>query len=256
MIATPDILPNNLRIVKEWKEKTTEETANALSVNRSYISILENSKANMSGSIAVSIMDYFQCTFAQLFEMHQTMSLEYSKEIYSDRIAKILITKEELIAYKNGDIINIVKKVEEDFKKYNLTGQIDRIEELSVEDISNEKIMLTLKVIILDTIVEMKEFDLSLSKDTNIELYKNLLERGFMEDELFSIKYIENFLGISSEQTQEAIGLSSEGYEEVLSGEKKIPVKIMWRLVKFFKVPLESIMNIKQYKKIITPIDL
>lgn len=256
MIKTPDILPNNLREVREWKNKDTEETAIALGVNRSYISILENSRANMSSSLALSIMDYLDCTFAQLFDMNKVMSLEFSTEKYSERITKIIVNEKELTDFHNDNIIDVVKMLEKELSQYNLPGQIHKIEEISSEEITPEKILLTIRVIIVDTVTEVLDFDLNISEDMNVDLYKTLQKRGFEEEELFSVHFIEEYLGISREDTQRAIGLSEEGYYEVLSGEKRIPVKIMWRLVKYFKVPLEYIMNVELYRNKITPIDL
>lgn len=250
MIKTPDIIPNNLRSIRETRGRGTDETANALGMNRSYVSILENAKANMSGETALNIMNYFNCNFATLFEKEGKHLLEHSTETFNYQLTKIIITQKQLAEYRSGDIIEAVKMIEKEFKKYNIPGSVHDLEEVSCEEISGtEKLALSLKVTVVESKVDLVEFDLGLTYDINLELYKKLKDRGFKDNEYFSIKFIENALGITEPKTQEALGLSEKGYLDIINGEKRIPVKIMWRLVKFFKVPLEMIMNIPLYRE-------
>lgn len=252
MIRTPDIIPSNLRVIREMREKGTEETANALGMNRSYISILENAKANMSGETALRIMEYFDCSFAELFNKTEKVSLELTTETLKNHPTKIMMTAEEFESFMQGDIMNAAKTIEKEFKESNVKGSVYDInpQDSTSEKIENtDKLLVRVVVKMAEPKVEMVEFDMNISDGLDIQLYKALKERGFKENELFSIDFIHEYLDMDPSETKEALGLSSKGLEEILSGEKKVPVKIMWRMVKHFRVPLEMIMNIPDYKK-------
>ena len=250
LIRTPDVLPNNLKLVRELRNKSVEEIASAIDVNIAYIYMLENFKANMGSSVAISLMDYLDCSFSQLFDMGGYRTLEYTKEIFTDRIMKLIVTSKILKEFRSNNIISVVKMIEEELEQYDLPGYIYKIEEISTDEIKPEKILLTLKVIIAEPITEFIDFDLDLSKNANNVLYRALIQRGFGEYELFSVNFIEDYLGVNRVETQKAIGLTKDGFSEILAGEKRIPVKIMWKLSKYFKVPLETIMNVPLYRKI------
>jgi transcriptional regulator with XRE-family HTH domain len=250
MIRTPDIIPNNLRNIREMKGKTMDETATALGINRSYMSILENAKANMSGETALKIIEYFDSSFAALFGQQGVMKLPYTTETLKTQPTKILLTKEEYQQFQAGDIIKAVKLVEQEFKKLDLPIDLADIEEISSEPVDgSNKVIVSIKATISEPTEEIGEFDMNLSSNMDLDLYRALKDKEFKNNEYFNVYFIENFLGIDKEQVQEAIGLTEKGYYEIFEAEKKISVKLMWRLVKFFKVPLEMIMNVDLYKK-------
>lgn len=250
MIRTPDIIPNNLRNIREMKGKTMDETATALGINRSYMSILENAKANMSGETALKIIEYFDSSFAALFGQQGVMKLPYTTETLKTQPTKILLTKEEYQQFQAGDIIKAVKLVEDELKKFNIPGVLSDIEEISSEPVDgSNKVIVRIKATISEPTEVIGEFDMNLTSNMDLDLYRALKDKDFKNNEYFNVYFIENFLGIDKEQVQEAIGLTEKGYYEIFEAEKKISVKLMWRLVKFFKVPLEMIMNVDLYKK-------
>jgi len=250
MIRTPDIIPNNLRNIREMKGKTMDETATALGINRSYMSILENAKANMSGETALKIIEYFDSSFAALFGQQGVMKLPYTTETLKTQPTKILLTKEEYQQFQAGDIIKAVKLVEQEFKKLDLPIDLADIEEISSEPVDgSNKVIVSIKATISEPTEVIGEFDMNLTSNMDLDLYRALKDKDFKNNEYFNVYFIENFLGIDKEQVQEAIGLTEKGYYEIFEAEKKISVKLMWRLVKFFKVPLEMIMNVDLYKK-------
>ena len=250
MIRTPDIIPNNLRNIREMKGKTMDETATALGINRSYMSILENAKANMSGETALKIIEYFDSSFAALFGQQGVIKLPYTTETLKTQPTKIVLTKEEYKQFQEGDIIKAVKLVEQEFKKLDLPIDLADIEEISSEPVDgSNKVIVSIKATISEPTEEIGEFDMNLSSNMDLDLYRALKDKEFKNNEYFNVYFIENFLGIDKEQVQEAIGLTEKGYYEIFEAEKKISVKLMWRLVKFFKVPLEMIMNVDLYKK-------
>ena len=250
MIRTPDIIPNNLRNIREMKGKTMDETATALGINRSYMSILETAKANMSGETALKIIEYFDSSFAALFGQQGVIKLPYTTETLKTQPTKIVLTKEEYKQFQEGDIIKAVKLVEQEFKKLDLPIDLADIEEISSEPVDgSNKVIVSIKATISEPTEEIGEFDMNLTSNMDLDLYRALKDKEFKNNEYFNVYFIENFLGIDKEQVQEAIGLTEKGYYEIFEAEKKISVKLMWRLVKFFKVPLEMIMNVDLYKK-------
>ena len=250
MIRTPDIIPNNLRNIREMKGKTMDETATALGINRSYMSILETAKANMSGETALNIIEFFDSSFAALFGQQGVMKLPYTTETLKTQPTKILLTKEEHQQFQAGDIIKAVKLIEDELKKFNIPGVLNDIEEISSEPVDgSNKVIVSIKATISEPTEEIGEFDMNLTSNMNLDLYRALKDKKTKKNEYFNVYFIQDFLGITEEQVQEAIGLTEKGYYEIFEAEKKISVKLMWRLVKFFKVPLEMIMNVDLYKK-------
>lgn len=64
---------------------------------------------------------------------------------------------------------------------------------------------------------------------------------------LYNIKYIQEHLGLSQDFIADSLGISKTGYLNLIMGYQKLSTKLMWRLVKLFKVPLETIINIPLY---------
>lgn len=73
------------------------------------------------------------------------------------------------------------------------------------------------------------------------------------EETINNIEFIMNFLkenrNINYDNIWELLGLTYNGYINLIRGNQKISTKIMWKLVKLFKVPLELIINIDLYIK-------
>lgn len=248
MILTPDIIPNNLRTIREMKSKTTEETAKAIGINVSYMSILENAKANMSGRTALKMIHYFDSSFAAMFGQPGIMKLTFTTEEITSQPTKIILTKEEYDCFQEGNIFEAVKLVEKEFKNYNMTGSLHDVKEISSENLEGlDKVLVSVEVTISKPTTNLMEFDMNLTNDINLELYKALREKGFDKGEHFNLNYIEKQLNMSKEEVQKALGLTERGYNQIFEAKKDISVKIMWRLVKLFKVPLEMIMNIPLY---------
>lgn len=313
MINTPDILPNNLRIIRQMRGKTTDETANALGLNRSYISVLENDKANMSGVAAISIMNYLNTNFFQLFEKEESIFLDYTEKELKNHRLKILTSIDNLPYFQENDIINVVEIIQKELDELNINGKVFEFEYMGHTKIeAANQVYILINVTTSEEITTKKEFDLRLSSNLNTDLFKALVAKGFERkaelivdkdnfkidndhivlnknyrivqkdnlseitnvinidsnkcditynnkneiksvkfnvilEDLYNIDFIEKFLGLTPEEIQEVIGISENGYNEIFSGNQKISTKIMWRLVKYFKVPLEYIINLKLY---------
>lgn len=249
MIRTPDILPNNLKTIRETRGKGTDETAEAIGMNRSYVSVLENGKANMSGEVALKIMEYFNASFAQLFHFADPVTLEYTTDTISTQLTKIILTQKEYDQFKQGDIIKAVKIIENEYKENDVPGSVHDIIEVSSEEISKKKVVVQLKVLMKEPKVEKLEFDLNIVDTIDKDTYMALKQRGFGKNELFSIDFLKSLLNVTDKDISEALGVTLDGYYDLISAKKKMSVKVMWRMVKFFKVPLEVIMNIPLYRE-------
>ena len=103
------------------------------------------------------------------------------------------------------------------------------------------------------------------NSDGSIKLYKseeddiNLISFTALEEDMTNLKFIENYYekheNLDKTKIPELLGLSVPGYSNLLHGNQKISTKVMWRMVKLFRVPLELIINIKKYTEEIYQID-
>lgn len=81
-----------------------------------------------------------------------------------------------------------------------------------------------------------------------------------LEEEINNIKFIEDYYekyeNFDNTKIPELLGLSASGYSNLVHGNQKISTKIMWRMVKLFRVPLETILNIKKYANKVYQIEI
>lgn len=316
MIKTPDILPNNLRVIREMKDKTTDETAQALGLNRSYISVLENNKANMSGKTAIAIMQYFDVNFYQLFDMEKDMELDYTIKKLTDNILYLTVPKDkvEVLKIKDINLMEALEFIKEGLLKKGIDEDIHEFEYIKQSDSEIEgMVTVTMKVTTSRDKVLTETFNIDFANEIDSNLFEALVHRRFKEtkeiilkrndfsiedglivlnkhydivknniientntidlksglckvnvdkndeivtisfnaqvENLYNIKFIENYLNLKQDVTESELGISNNGYINIVNGNQKISTKIMWKLVKLFKVPLEYIVNINLYSE-------
>lgn len=68
-----------------------------------------------------------------------------------------------------------------------------------------------------------------------------------LEPEINCLKFIEKYKNLDPKKIHTALNLTYNGYTNLVNGNQKISTKVMWRMVKLFKVPLELMINIDKY---------
>lgn len=318
-IPVPDILPNNMKKIRLMNKKNIADISNALCFKKSYISLMENSKANLSGKAAMLVMEYYNVSFYQLFDIEDKVVLPYTTNTYETINLEIEIGNQYIDLSNSRNIAIFDDAITQKLNFLEIDGLVSNFDILkTIELKGTETSIVFLSVTLLKKTTVDKEFDINFFKEMNLELFNTLAQKGFAEiedvrlkendfivsgdivtlnkqynivkdihskdyvttnclsinandfkiiksynneikeieirvvTESFSnIKFIENFLNIKSSDTKTALDFNTSQYNALLKGEQKLSTKTMWRLVKFFKVPLELIVNIPKYRSVL-----
>lgn len=322
VIEVPDILPNNLKKLRIMTNKTTNEIADAISLKNSYITTIENQKANMSGITAISIMVYLDVSFYQLFDIMKTIKLPYTTNDYENTVVRIIVDNKYLknIDEKKDEKVNTNNMLyihEEISKRLKLLNKeegikrFDLIETSPVDKNEDNLVVAAFDVVLLRKSIKEIEFDINFSAEMNYDLFEELTQKDFEEkkeitlnkgdfeiiedkilitnydnilkrgkfkniNETYDIKddvklcydenknlesikinigyevknhfkYIEKRLGMTPLDVQNALGVTQKSYYQIINGSSMLSTKMMWRLTKLFKVPLEVMFNVPYY---------
>lgn len=309
LIKTPDILPNNMRQIRAMRNITIAELSTALSLNHSYISILETFKANMSGITALNIMKQLNANFSQLFDIQDKVTLPYTIDSHELLTIKISIHAKYLDQTNRMNMIEVEEILDKHLKNKNIKGDISKFKIIKHDKIGDQDIVnATVEVELLHQKEVKETFNINFFKETNYDLFEDLHLRGFSEerkvtldaksftiqdgkvhilntdsldkvgflfhkevpvidikdvvftndkkgnvetinfDLLFTkennIEYIQEYLNLSSKDVQVALGIGETTYNNLLKGNLRLSTKLMWKMCKLFKVPLEQIINV------------
>lgn len=278
LIETPDILPNNMKILRIMRGKTITDIAKALSLYPSYISVVENCKSSISSITAFKLMNYLNVNFEQFFDMKQTMRLPFTVECYENVLVSLNINKCYIEITQPQNMIYIEEALNIELKNKGIEGKIDAFEVKDKKQIDEILLDVTFDVRLLKQQQIEKEFNINLLSDINYELFLKLNEMGFTRKKVipiddikedlinliekaklktkeFEVSYeamnnieiIQEHLDLSSQEVQTALGITEKTYEKIINGSQKLPLKVLWRMVALFKVPLELIINIPLY---------
>lgn len=183
-IPVPDILPNNLKHIKNMRNKTSDNIAEATGLKNSYISILEHNKTNMSGISAISLMNYLDVNFYQLFGFEEPQVLPYTTEklkvIKLETLidANILKNEEDNLYLIDEIISSELKKTykftqEEGIKEYKISNKIPTD--------NKDKFLVEFEITLIVKDTEMKEFNMNFLEEIDANLFKLLSTKGFNE---------------------------------------------------------------------------
>ncbi|MBO8160589.1 MAG: transcriptional regulator [Thermosipho sp. (in: Bacteria)] len=87
--------------------------------------------------------------------------------------------------------------------------------------------------------------DVTVIEDTKKR--KNRIKFKAITKELNNLKAVRTLTRLTIQEMHTALGLSYNGYVNLEQGNQKISSKVMWRLVKMLRVPLEVIINVDEY---------
>lgn len=183
LIKAPDILPNNMRQIRVMRGISIEELSSALSLNHSYISILETFKANMSGLTALNIMKYLGANFTQFFDVKEKLKLPYTIDTYEDIEVKTNICAKHIDITNTRNIIHIEEHLEKYLKNNNIDGKIVFFDIIEKDDNQNQDIInATLNVTLLKQTQVEEEFNINFFEETDNVLFEKLYYKGFTEE--------------------------------------------------------------------------
>jgi len=336
-IPVPKVLPNNLKQIRQIRGLTLQEAAKMLNVHPFFLSSVENGKNNLSGKITISILNLFDVSFEQLYDVRKELVLDYVEE-YKDKVTvEVILNKSEI----KSNPVKVEEKILDELLKKNINAQVYAYNIIDKkETIKSDTFLCTVDLELITQRTTKKKFDINFFRDSNIELTEILLEKGFYpqpqnielnkenfkvvdnkiylnreykinkgnesintniihidnfifngeneysspdgniklykdkddnieiitfmalekdEEDMNNLKFIENYYekheNLDKTKIPELLGLSVPGYSNLLHGNQKISTKVMWRMVKLFRVPLELIINIKKYTEEIYQID-
>lgn len=326
LILVPDILPNNLRIIRDMRGLTIKKVAEDLKIDRNFLSAVEVCGKNFSGKTTIRAMKYYDITFYQMYDVKGTRILPY---VFYEPIElacsiKIDITDDKAEYDSEKELLENISFTSKEIKKaieevinmeYKKVGKVDNYV-VNKKYLDNNVMILEVSVDYLEQKTEQREFHINFVENENKQLEDMLRFRGFpltiekqtinidginakIEDDMiifnrkykFSIsddpkeyielneislddsrikverkrnkivsvsfnsvrreinnlKAIRTLTNLSIDEMHQSLGLSYNGYINLELGNQKISSKIMWRLVKMLKVPLELIINVDEY---------
>ncbi len=202
-ILVPDILPNNLRIIRDMRGLSLKEVADALKIDRNFLSAVEVENKNFSGKTTIRALKFYDISFYKMYDVKEkrvasvtdyfdnifrtTLSfdtydlfngnLKLSDEKQAQSIINIALTEKLEQLKENNLIINSINnvakknKVEGTYEEFNIIGS-------SYKD---NKVYLDLEVTFKEKRTEEREFDINFVRNENLQVSDMLRYRGFPE---------------------------------------------------------------------------
>ncbi len=197
-VLVPDVLPNNIRVIRELRGNTVKDLANEINVDRNFFSAVEQESKNFSGKTTITTMKAFGINFYRMYDVNDireckvtddfptiiTKSLSFEQESFfkafnrNKRSKDIFYIDIDTKLLKDNILFNKeIKKISEENP---LLGEYFDFELI---DKKKKGKLITLKVNIILTKNETRKmkFDINFTRNENIKLTDTLLEYGFPE---------------------------------------------------------------------------
>ena len=208
-ILAPDVLPNNLRIIRDIRGLSLKEASDALQIDRNFLSAVEVGNKNFSGKTTIRALKFYDISFYKMYDVKEkrttnvtdyfenifrttltfdpkdllNVKLKLLDEEYMQNIINITLTDEVEKLMQNHLIISSINKVA---KENNVKGTYECFN-LIGSSYKNKKIYLDLEVTFKEKRTEQREFDINFVINENLKVVDMLTYRGFPE----TIRYIE-----------------------------------------------------------------
>lgn len=338
-ILVPDVLPNNLRAIRDMRGLALKTVADALKIDRNFLSAVEVQSRNFSGKTTIRAMQYFGITFYKLYDVKKIVTTDVTDYTENEFNITLSFSVEDFfneieIKVDFNDINDFLDQtfVEQKELLNNHPMIIDAINERASEKVAGflqdykiekyfynantKNLLLELEVVFQEQYTISADIDINLVKNEDTELTNHLAEYGFpdtirsverfidgekvklegkylhfhepfrfsvdgtlenfkekdkininegnvsiryedgvpvyarfkcIHKDINNLKYIRSLKEISIEEMYKALGFTYNGYINLELGNQKVSTKIMWRMVKKLRVPLELIINIDEY---------
>jgi transcriptional regulator with XRE-family HTH domain len=202
-ILVPDMLPNNLRSIREMRQLEIKDVAEKLEIDRNFLSGVEAETKNFSGKTTIKALKFYGVNFYKMYDVKEKRILDvtdYFENVFrttlpfdpmdifkgslklkdqqaiQDTITAALTEDYEQLK-NNNLIINCIKQVA---KKNNVKGVYSDLN-LIGSSYKDNKLFLDLEVTFKEKRTEKHEFDINFVKNENHHLADLLRYRGFPE---------------------------------------------------------------------------
>lgn len=250
-ILVPDVLPNNLRAVRELKGLSLKDLAEVLLINKNFLGTVEAWEKNFSGKTTIRTLKVMGISFYQLYNIGRKGSFLVTMPGREDPVEVELdinlsrdenIRAADLLANK-GFAENIITWEEE------FDGKVVRIEN-GIVYLDKEY-----KIPVSDNLEDFEMVDSFLLDDKRKKLIYDKdndsvpvsVRFKAIRPSLNNLEKIRKILKISVEQISFALDLDTNAYLQLEKGNRRATLKIMWKLVRYLKLPLELIINVDEY---------
>ncbi|MCD5414073.1 MAG: helix-turn-helix domain-containing protein [Clostridiales bacterium] len=75
-ILTPDVLPNNLKLIRKMKGLSLADVSKDLGLNSVFLSSVEKEINNFSGKNTIKVLKYFDISFCKLYGIKRNVKLK------------------------------------------------------------------------------------------------------------------------------------------------------------------------------------
>lgn len=184
-ILVPDLLPNNLKVIREMRGYSVKSLAEGLMIDRNFLSAVETETKNFSGKTNVRALKLLNINFYQMYDVKEKRVLPVTDSYittYTDKFVldRVFLGKPSIS--DNGTIneaamvvaienYRILRNFPGKFTEYNI---LDKYME-------NDKLSVIAEVSFVNQEVRMTEFDINFVANENHKLAEILLYRGYPE---------------------------------------------------------------------------
>jgi len=195
LIIVPDVLPNNLRVIRDMRGLTVKQVAEDLKIDRNFLSAVEVENKNFSGKSTIRAMKYYDITFNQMYDVKDKRVLDYSynkEQLIALKCEIKFDIADEISVYNSEEeLLNNIefndKQINDELgryikNKYNKKGHIESYY-IHNKYINENYIILEADVeyieITDEIITEKREFDVNFVDNENKELARMIKYKGF-----------------------------------------------------------------------------
>lgn len=186
-IYVPDVLPNNLRAIREFWGYTVKDVAEGIKVDRNFLSAVEQENKNFSGKTTIRAFKYYNINFYKAYDVMEKRFLNATDK-FPHLISKSITLGLDDI---ESSFFNIDKKMLLNNQKFKqiLEGIIEEncsmgtFSDIAIRDkhLDNNNVLLDIDFIFLKRETRLMEFDINFTEKEDTVLTNILIYKGFME---------------------------------------------------------------------------
>jgi transcriptional regulator with XRE-family HTH domain len=206
-IPVPDVLPNNLKHIRQYSKKSLQTVANDIMIEKNFLSSVESNSNNLSGKTNIRMMKYYDASFYQVYDIKDTIESTYT-DWYPNKIElPVSVNRYELANYLNvssstdvADLINLAG----DFKTLyplveshllnntKFSEPVLEYAKILSSKTSGDNIILKTSAEFNEKRVEKMLFDINFADNEDYELSDKLFHKGFSEEIVTMKEPIDN----------------------------------------------------------------
>lgn len=219
-IPVPDVLPNNLRIIRDMRGLSVKDVANDLKVDRNFLSAVEMETKNFSGKTTIRFMKYYGISFYKMYDVAEVRECPVTKSILRELKYTLEFDLDKPEDEINDDYLDLrfgeetlKDKIIEVANREGINGDVEHFI-IDSREVINGKLFINVETDFLESIAEHVIFDINFMANENHELADMLRFRGFTD----TISLLEE------EIDGKIVRFDDKEMEIVLDKEYKIPL--------------------------------